>query len=322
MNKKTSYFWTLSLFAVLFLAVSFSSCATLSVLGQAMEGDSDSTIAAIGSSLSAIGHASEDITPENQYYIGRSVGAAITSKYKVCRNMPKTTEYLNSICKAITINSETPYLYKDYCVAILDTDEINAMATPGGHIFVSRGLIKHTNSEDSLAAVIAHEIGHIQLKHSVEAIKSSRVTTAVAKSSKAAVFVTADSIASNYKSEMDYIGLDYEVLKGNADELWSAQEAIVSTLISSGFSQSQEFDADKKALSLMANAGYEPSAMIDMLELIAKDEGSNAGGWNQTHPTAAKRIKNVKSNLKKIKFTGSNHSVRQERFLEYTSELK
>ena len=95
----------------------------------------------------------EEITPEQEYYIGRAVAGTILEKYNVY-NSAKMQKYLNEICSAIVINSDKPVLYKGYYVAILDTDEVNAFATSGGHILVSRGLLQCAKSEDALAAVL------------------------------------------------------------------------------------------------------------------------------------------------------------------------
>ena len=326
-NSKINLF---SLIFISFISVSlFFSCqslgdledfVTLEDIGSILAEDEDSTVSAIGQGLTSISKATEQITPENEYYIGRSVAAAITQTYTVYKDAPQTTKYLNEICNAIVLNSSVPYLYKGYYVAILDTDEINAMATPGGHIFVSRGLINRTNSEDALAAVIAHEIGHIQLKHSISAIKTSRITNAITKTATATVLITADTLASSYQEEMKELGLTYEEVMECADELLAAQEEIVNTLVTSGFSREQEFMADSKALTLMTEAGYDPNAMLDMLKLISGNKST--GGWNQTHPKPEDRIRNVKKILKDSEFYGEDKEVRQDRFEEMTAELR
>ena len=126
---------------------SFTSCTTLSrLIVESLEEPVDyeeyedeksgeEAIAdAVVTGIDGIRKAAEDnITPEEAYYIGRTVAAIITKNYKIY-DSPDATRYLNKICSAITINSAMPYLYKGYYVAILDTDEINALATPGGHI--------------------------------------------------------------------------------------------------------------------------------------------------------------------------------------------
>lgn len=248
---------------------------------------------AIFSSFSSIGNAAEDITPENEYYLGRSVAAAITTQWPVYQKAPETTAYLNAICGAIAMNSSMPFLYRNYCVAILDSDEINAMATPGGHIFISRGLIQAVNSEDALAAVIAHEIAHIQLKHSINAIKASRVTSAVAQAAKASAMAGLVLINDSF-DHAAFSDEQMEQILAAAESFSDITLEITDKLIKSGFSKAQEFEADEKALHLLADAGYSPYAMVDMLEMIPS---GGDHGWGATHPSPEDRISEVTDEL-------------------------
>lgn len=258
--------------------------------------------AAIDNAFNSIEKATEEITPEQEYYIGRTVANSILSKYNYYSDNPKLTAYLNSICNAITLNSEIPYLYKGYYVGILDSDEINAMATPGGHILITRGLINCTDSEDALAAVLAHEIGHIQLKHSITAIKSSRATNAIMTTASAAVTSATAGIDDNIDKLTD--GLN------------DAASEIVNSLVETGFSKAQEFAADNKALELMASAGYDPYCMLDMLALIKLNSESNQGGFSKTHPSPDLRIENVNKSLKKknYRISEKDRELRTKRF--------
>jgi predicted Zn-dependent protease len=117
-----------------------------------------------------------ELSPVDEYFLGRAVGANLLSRYKIyARNAP-LTDYLNSICFALAVNSSQPDLYAGYHVLILDSPEINAFATPGGHIFITRALIQAVESEDALAAVIAHEMAHIHLKHGIAAVNNIKLT--------------------------------------------------------------------------------------------------------------------------------------------------
>ena len=135
-----------------FLALLFISCSTMQGLGAmtaAVGAAIDSPIlTAVGTSTASIARASEAITPEQEYYIGRGVAASIADTYKVA-NKPQVEAYLNSICQTLVINSERPVIFNGYHVAVLDTDEINAFATSGGHIFITKGLLQCTDNEDS-----------------------------------------------------------------------------------------------------------------------------------------------------------------------------
>ena len=265
-----------------------------------------------------------EIEPEDEYFIGRTVAATITAQYPVYKKAPKATLYLNRICAALTMNSEQPYLYNGYHVAIIDTDEINAMATPGGHIFVSRGLIKACDSEDALAAVLAHEIGHIQLKHNINAIKTNRVTDAAGKIGKATLLEEKNKNSDLVKIErvLEKSGVDVAKVEGQAMELYDNASTAANTLVNSGYSQSQEFKADETALNLMVAAGYDPNAMVDMLNLISGN--TETGGWNSTHPKPQDRIKKVNAKLKKLNktYTFTGKEERKARFQTNTAELQ
>lgn len=289
-------------FAVaLSVASAFSSCATSEGLTNLLSSAGDVASAAgygtAGAALSAgaaVSKAMEEITPENEYYIGRAVAATILSNYKVC-SAPISEAYLNKICGTLSLNSEKSEPYNGYHVKILDTDEVNAFATSGGHIFVTRGLISCTESEDALAAVIAHEMSHIQLKHSLKSIKTSRWTAAGISATSAVV-----SVAQN----------DAELASTMNDMVGD----VITDMVNNGYSKSQELDADALALTLMADAGYNPSAMLDMLAQLKNAQGASSSGMYKTHPSPDQRIKNVNSALRKLSAADDTAQFRTERF--------
>ena len=297
--------------AVFVLAAFLFSCqsirqnlGTISTIGagtlQAFGVIDARTANALAKSGVAWERAFEEITPEQEYYIGRAVAASILTTYRLETNMPEMTAYLNKICMALVVNSARPEIFNGYSVAILATDEINAFATPGGHIFLTRGLIELAPSEDALAAVIAHELAHIQLEHGLLAIRNNRRTQAGMQT----VFSVGAAAAGS--AELDQIvGIFGESVN-----------VVVESLVTNGFSRRQEEDADSLAMALMALAGYEPSALIEMLQVLEKHQAGRPGGFNRTHPTPAQRIANAQR-------TVNNHNVpdtrafRQARFAAF-----
>jgi predicted Zn-dependent protease len=279
--------------AVIVLAALALGCQTMAgatgVLASAAGAlgviDPNTTQAIVGAT-DAIGRAAEEITPEQEYYIGRAVGANLLTNYTIYTQKPALTAYLNKICGALTVNSPKPELYNGYHVVILNTPEINAFSTSGGHIFVTLGLLDCTNSEDTLAAVIAHEIAHIQLQHSIKSIKTSRFTSAVMETANAAATA---ATGTNLKELTEVFGQ-------------SVDEA-VNNMVNNGYSQSQEYDADATALSLLASAGYEPSSLITMLNMLREKQVSQSSGrgFGKTHPDPAKRIDNANTDLPKYR---------------------
>jgi predicted Zn-dependent protease len=264
------------------------SCGTLAdATGLAAQAAGDAGIIdpvvseSIVQSTEAINRAAEEITPEQEYYIGRAVGAHILTRYRQDTGNPALTQYLNRICSAVALHSSRPEGYNGYHAAILDSPEINAFATSGGHIFITRGLLENAASEDALAAVLAHEIAHIQLQHSIRAIKTSRITQALMATGSSAL------TAATHGTELAEL----------TDIFDESVTDIVSTLINNGYSRSQEFDADALALALLASAGYDPSALIDMLRALERNLPDHPGGFNQTHPSPADRIANLERHI-------------------------
>jgi beta-barrel assembly-enhancing protease len=274
----------------LFLAGTTFSCAVVSGAAQvagAVGLVNQNTANAVSVSAKAIGSAAEEINPQQEYFIGRAVAANILATYKLYLSNQELTAYLNNICSAITINSPQPDAYNGYHVALLDSNEINAFATSGGHIFVTRGLVNAAKTEDALAGVIAHEVAHIQLKHSIKAIKNSRITQAL--------LVTGTSAAGAAA------GMDVKQL---TDVMNESVGEIVQTLVNNGYSQTQEFEADNTAMSLMAGAGYNPTGLIDMLKSLSSVQTSGSG-FGKTHPSPAQRITNAEKSVGRYKVADS-----------------
>ncbi|AEF85389.1 peptidase, M48 family [Treponema primitia ZAS-2] len=239
--------------------------------------------------------AENDMSPEDFYYMGRAVAANILTRYRLYTQKPAQTLYLNTICSAITVNSPQPNLYNGYHVMILDTPELNAFATPGGHIFITRGMLEAANSEDALAAVIAHEIAHIQLNHGATLIKEMKDIRDLSNVADRAAAIATREASLNERTML----FDNSVRE------------MVNTLIQNGYAREQEFAADTYALRLLSLAGYVPSSLVDVLNSIQKT--GTSGGINGTHPSPAQRITNVQRELPRYR-TQDTRSFRASRF--------
>lgn len=222
----------------------------------------------------SVAKAMDEISPEEEYYIGRAFAAKILAMYPVCDN-PDAQKYMNMILHSLAVFSERPVLFKDYSIVILDSDEVNAFASSGGHILVTKGLAACAQSEDALAAVIAHEVAHILLKHSVGAIKSSRLASSAMKAG-ADAYVAAGGDA------------------GVAGDVSGRIDEAITEIIRTGYSQTQELSADAKALELLNDAGYDPHSMDSMLRALeSRSSPSDSAGFGRTHPSPSVRLKNV-----------------------------
>jgi len=288
------------IYILIALFLIFSSCQHIDTLAQSAanaEIIDRGTANVISISARAFGSAAENATPEQEYYIGRAVAANILSRYPLLEGNREFVAYLNLICQAIVLNSPQPIMFSGYHVAILDTEEINAFATSGGHVFVTLGLLNITENEDALAGVIAHEVAHIQLRHGIKSIKSSKMTEAL--------LVTATATLENA------MGVDSLEMSDIFNE--SVGE-IMQTMVNSGYSKEQEYEADIAAMYLMGAAGYEPSAYINMLNEL-KAVYKHGPGFGRTHPAPRQRIYFAEKVLSRFNIEDTTME-RQERFSE------
>ena len=220
--------------------------------------------------------ASEQITPEQEYYIGRSVAATILASYKSF-DQEAATRYVNVLGQTLALASKKPETFGGYHFGILDTDEINAFAAPGGLILVSRGLLRCCRSEDALAAVLAHEVGHVEREHGLGAIEKSRRTA----------FVTTLAVTAGKslgKADLADLTKAFEGTIGD----------ITSTLVNSGYSRQAEFEADAASVRILRSVGYDPEGLVDMLEQMEKAMKPGSRGFGATHPAPRDRIDAVR----------------------------
>jgi predicted Zn-dependent protease len=134
--------------------VGLSGCQTLTDVGADI-GEASGTLtpeeaAAIRRTGSSVAKSFADITPEQEYYIGRSVAATIFARYAPL-NDEGANRYLNILGSVLSQLSKTPETFAGYHFQILDSDEVNAFAAPGGLILVTRGMLKCCRSEEAIS---------------------------------------------------------------------------------------------------------------------------------------------------------------------------
>ena len=277
--------------AVLVLAAVLNGCAQISsVMGDLSEagakvGAGTAGSGAVFDAVRTLGDVADAATspfsPEQEYYIGRSVSATILRDYRLLDD-PVVTDYVNRLGQSLALASERPTLYHGYTFAILDTNEINAFATPGGHVFVSRGLLALTRAEDEVAAVLAHGIGHVAMRHGLGSIRTGRVITAV----QDGTFTMLERYTDRQIQELTSLFGDT-----TAD--------IFETLATRGYSGPTERQADSAAVAILDRVGYDPFALIRVLERMDAfqqahhDDTGEPRGFSRTHPPPRSRINDL-----------------------------
>lgn len=232
-------------------------------------------INSITSAVKSIGKAARPLAEDEEYYVGRAVAARLTATYPLYRNS-RLTDYLNKIGQTIALHSEKPTTFGGYHFALLDSSEINAFACPGGIILITRGMLSSVKSEDELAAVLAHEIGHVIHRDGIGAIQSSRWSEAL---------LVIGSGAAREFGPKDTAKL-VSLFEGSIDD-------VVKTLVVNGYGRDQEKAADAAALGYLAAAGYDPQGLSGYLKRLEQAGRGSKGGILATHPGTEDRLENV-----------------------------
>ena len=149
----------------------------------------------------------------------------------------------------------------------MDSDDINAFGAPSGFILVSRGLLRCAKSEDEVAAILAHEIGHVSLKHGMSAISSARKTEALLEIAK---FAASSS--------------DSGVLRDLTASFGGVIGDIVKTMVTSGYSRDLEKAADMEAIRILHDVGYDPQALVRVLTVMKTKLKPDGKDFAKTHP--------------------------------------
>jgi predicted Zn-dependent protease len=264
--------------------------------------------------------AKKDLTPENEYYVGRSVATNLLSRaqYKYVDSdsfssgeLGKTSAYVNAVGNVLAASAmgeprkdDRPSPISGWHFVIVDDDTINAFAASGGFILVNKGLVKAAQTEDELAAVLAHEVAHTVRGHAIGSIQKGRMAG-----------VYKEMLNSTVQLDEAQLGTLTKAFEGAMDDM-------INSMVVKGYSRDTEFEADRVGIKILADAGYDPQAFIRLLENLDKKmpHDKAGGGFSSTHPSAKDRIAKLKSEATKY---GSKKApaVRTERFKAAVAEL-
>jgi predicted Zn-dependent protease len=189
---------------------------------------------------------------------------------------PVVVEYINRVGQNLVKNSDSKV---PFTIKVLDTDEINAMALPGGFFYVNSGLILACDSEDELAGVMAHEISHVAAHHAAREMTKMN-------------YMQIASVPLMIVAQGSYIG--YGIYE-------ASQLAIPLTFLS--FSREYEAEADYLGVQYMYRAGYDPQGMVSMFEKLTALEKHKPGALSKAfsdHPATPDRIANIEDEIATI----------------------
>jgi len=212
---------------------------------------------------------------EREIALGKQLAQEVERQAKIIDD-PVIAEYVSRVGQNLVRNSDAKV---PFTIKVLDSEEVNAFALPGGFFFVNSGLILKAESEAELAGVMAHEIAHVAARHGTRQATRGEI---------AQIGMIIASIA------IPYGWTGYAIRQG-------AGLAIPLGFLQ--FSQAMEREADYLGLQYMYKAGYDPTAFVDFFEKIQTLEKRKPGTLSKvfsTHPMTDNRIKSAQDEIQKI----------------------
>ena len=209
------------------------------------------------------------VSVEQEIEIGRQANAQYRKETPELTDAA-TVRYVRDVTRRLSRVTSGPKY--PYSVAVANTRHINAVALPGGPIWIHRGVLEQATNESQVASVLAHEIAHIASRHAATQLTTMAMT----------------------KWSLNFLGS----LLGNAGGAGGAQ--VAAAFLANGtalqFSRDEEREADRVGLVLMSRAGWDGRGMVEMFEILQKVAGRDPSvveGFFSTHPSPQARIKEL-----------------------------
>jgi predicted Zn-dependent protease len=200
---------------------------------------------------------------EREVAIGRQLAAEVDRSSAII-NDPVINEYINRVAQNLVLHSDSKV---PFTIKVLDSDDVNAFALPGGFLYVNRGLLEAADNEAEVAGVVAHEIAHVAARHGVE------------QASKGELF--------------NYASIPLIFLGGIGGYAIRQAIGLAVPLTFLKFSRGAEKEADRLGAQYMWAAGYDPNALISFFEKLQAKDKKKPGTLSKvfsTHPMTGDRI--------------------------------
>jgi predicted Zn-dependent protease len=204
------------------------------------------------------------VSLEKEVALGAQVAAEFEQTARLVED-PVVTEYVDRIGQEIVKHSDAKVPFH---IKVVDTDEINAFAFPGGYFYINKGLILAAENEAELAGVMAHEISHVTARHATERMSKGQYLQLAAIP---ALFVGGYWAQMGIQNALG-LGINLEMM---------------------GITRENEREADQLGIQYLWNTGYDPNAFVTFFEKMQEQEESKPGrlaGWFRTHPSTEDRI--------------------------------
>ncbi len=211
------------------------------------------------------------ISQSEEIQLGRQYAAEINRQLPIIDD-PTVNRYMNLLGDRISSQGSRKIGYTFFLV---NTDAVNAFALPGGFVYINRGLIEQTSNLSELAGVLAHEIAHVEERHSVKQIE--RVQRANLGGALASI-----------------------LLGGAAGGLAQAGISVAGTAILAGYSREAERDADSVAVILLVKSGIDPNGLVTFFKHLLEEHERQPTlfeQWFSTHPLTEDRLATTRAEI-------------------------
>lgn len=208
---------------------------------------------------------------EKEIAIGKQMAQEVERQAKIVDD-PIISEYVNRVGQNLVRNSDAKV---PFTIKVIDAEEINAFALPGGFFFVNTGVITAADNEAELAGVMAHEIAHVAARHGMKQQSKADLIRYAS--------IPAMILSGGWTGYLIYQG---------------AQLAIPMGFLT--FSRADEAEADMLGLQYMYKTGYDPNSFVDFFEKVQSQEKRKPGSMSKvfsSHPPTADRIKAAQKNI-------------------------
>jgi predicted Zn-dependent protease len=220
------------------------------------------------------------LSEQEEIQLGTEAEPEFIKQYGGLVPSPVVQKYVSELGMKLAKLTERPSLPWNFNV--LNSDDINAFAIPGGKVFITRGLLSRMTNEAQLAGVLGHECGHVTGQHSGKQMTNQQ--------GAAILLQGAQMGAEQYGANPLLVQL------GAQGGTMAAQGFLLK------FGRDDEYEADHLGLRYMTKAGYNPLAMIQVMEILAASAGESPSGmseWTSTHPLTENRIKELNADITK-----------------------
>jgi predicted Zn-dependent protease len=213
------------------------------------------------------------MSPEQEIALGYKSAPQMAAQMGGLSQNEKARALVHQLGQKLVAGSfaaKSPYKFSFHVLA--DPKTVNAFALPGGPIFITEGLLRQLKTEAELAGVLGHEIGHVIARHSSERLAKQQLTQ----------------------------GLLGALVVGSGDYTTAQIGQVVGSMINMSYGREDELESDSLGVRIMAEAGYDPRAMMRVMEVLAKSSGgSRQPEFMSTHPAPENRTARIKEAIAK-----------------------